>query len=74
MRTLATEKNLFELLSENGVDTRKAANILNVRVMAMSVYDYMERYERGGLRHKYFAHLEEICENWCLEQLENQAA
>lgn len=74
MKRLAIEKNLFELLEEKGMDAHKAASRLNLSIMTMSVYDYMERFERGGLRHKYFVSIEEICEAWCAEQAEVQVA
>lgn len=52
-------KNLFELLSENGFNAKLIRNYL--RVSSMTVGEYLNRYEGGGMKNKIFRHIADLC-------------
>lgn len=69
IREIASEKNLFKLLEEFGYDVVDVARKLHVKDMMMSVADFMDRFMEGGLQHRYFQKIANICSDWYIGQL-----
>lgn len=59
------ELNLFDALSKNGYEKKDVVAKLRVKNGAMTVDDYMNRFMNGGLRHKYFQAIYDICLGMC---------
>ena len=53
--------NLFEVLSERGYNVKEVAAKLHVKNSQMTVGDFMNRFMKGGLRHKFFQAIYDIC-------------
>lgn len=71
IREIASEKNLFNLLEEFGYDVVDVARKLRVKDMLMSVADFMDQYMNGGLHHKYYQKIANICSEWYISQLDD---
>ena len=72
MREIAEKKNLFEMLSELGYNAKDVAGKLRVKNLRMTIAEYLDRYEHGGMKHKLFNDIAARCLFWCQEQESRQ--
>lgn len=57
---IASNKSLFDLLTENLFDINYVARMLHLK-NDISVEEYMIRYQKGGLQHKFFKTINDLC-------------
>lgn len=57
--------NLFAILEENGYNKKEVANRLCVRNYSMTVVEFLKRFRNGGMHHRYFQKINELCLSWC---------